>query len=253
MGALHEGHMSLIKKCTEESDFAVCSIFVNPTQFENPEDLAKYPDAFKDDVSMLIQEGCDALFAPDVDVIYPNGSELVAPFEFSSISKVLEGSFRPGHFDGMAQVVKRLLEIVNPDKLFMGQKDFQQQLIVRELIEKMGIDTELVRCPIVREENGLAMSSRNRRLNEIEIEAASNISKQLFRMKTLLSDHPFDKLIEDATERLEQDGLLKVEYLEIVDALTLNKAHSYEKGHEYLICTAVYCGPVRLIDNVLIS
>jgi len=253
MGALHEGHMSLIDKCREETDLSVCSIFVNPTQFDNPEDLAKYPNAFKDDVLMLIEKGCDVLFAPTVEVIYPDGAELSAPFDFSGIAKVLEGSFRPGHFDGMAQVVKRLLEIVAPDKLFMGQKDFQQQLIVRELIEKMGIETELVRCPIIREENGLAMSSRNRRLNEIEIESASNISKQLFRMKKLIAEEPFEKLIANASARMEQDGLLKLEYLEIVDARTLVKATEYEKGKEYLICTAVYCGPVRLIDNVLIS
>jgi len=253
MGALHRGHMSLIDKSVEESDLTVASIFVNPTQFDNADDLAKYPETFKDDVLMLIDAGCHVLFAPSVDEIYPNGAEVIAPFDFSGISKVLEGSFRPGHFDGMAQVVKRLLEIVKPDKIFMGQKDYQQQLIVRELISKMEADIELVRCPIVREENGLAMSSRNRRLNEIEISSASNISKQLFRMKKQISTVPFEKLISEAKSRMEANGLLKVEYLEIVDALSLQKVHEYSKGQEYLICTAVYCGPVRLIDNVLIS
>lgn len=253
MGALHEGHLSLIEQAKQHSDVVVCSIFVNPTQFENPEDLKKYPNALEDDTEMLIKIENDVLFTPNVEVMYPEGVEREKPYDFGWVASTLEGSHRPGHFDGMAQVVKRLLEIVEPDKLFMGQKDFQQQLIVRNLIEFMGIPTELHRCPIIREENGLAMSSRNRRLNDYEIAEATQISKALFRIKRLISEQTIADLKSEAIANMERNKLLKVEYLEIVDAKTLKAVERYEKGMELLVCTAAYLGPVRLIDNVLIG
>lgn len=252
MGALHRGHISLISQSKKDAGFTVCSIFVNPTQFNDPNDLKKYPKPIERDIEMLEAAGCDLLFLPDVSEIYPDGTAAQKHFDFGTMDKVMEGYFRPGHFDGMAQVVDRLLEIVEPDKLFMGQKDFQQLSIVRELLRITNRNTELVIGSTVREKDGLAMSSRNVRLTAEHRAQAPVIYKVLKWAKKNAPDKSFDDISESAMKKLALPGF-KPEYFDIVDGITLEKLHSYHDSPFIVACVACWVGEVRLIDNIIIK
>ncbi len=250
MGALHSGHISLIKQSKVETDCTICSIFVNPTQFNDPNDLKKYPRPVALDIEMLEDANCDVLFMPEVDEIYPNGLSHKKNFDFGQLDKVMEGFFRPGHFDGMAQVVDRLLEIVQPDKLFMGQKDFQQLTIVRAMLRLTGRNTELVTGATVREKDGLAKSSRNIRLTSEHRKEATLIYKTLKWAKKNASSMNFDDISLKAMKKLTRKDF-KPEYFDIVDGITLQKLNSIQDSNYIVACVACWVGEVRLIDNII--
>lgn len=261
MGALHEGHLELIRMAKREGCVAVASIFVNPTQFNDPKDLEKYPRTPEKDAALLLTAACDALFIPSVEEVYPPGLELTIDLDFKQLDQVMEGEFRPGHFKGMATVVNRLLDIVRPDKLYMGQKDFQQLSIVRDMIRQLELPVELVMCPTVREPDGLAMSSRNVRLSPEMRAAAPAIHQTLqWAKKALQADMQVDEIQEKAMQKLTDAGF-RPEYFEIVDGVTLKpiRPHGallfrHETGFAgpIVACTAVFAGDVRLIDNLML-
>ncbi len=250
MGALHKGHITLISESVKRCKLTVCSIFVNPTQFNDKNDFDNYPVTIDNDIKMLSQAGCDVLFLPSVKEIYPNGLEHKKPLNFGFIATILEGAFRPGHFNGMAQVVERLLKIVKPDTLFMGQKDYQQQLIVGQLLKKMKIKTRLVMVPTVREKSGLAMSSRNTRLDAASLKLAVEISKTLKSAKTQLRNPKAElgAIQEKAFTRLKGLPGIEPEYFEIRNAKTLEVPK--RKTEKLIALAAVKIGGVRLIDNM---
>ena len=249
MGALHRGHASLISKCRERDDISVCSIFVNPSQFNDKKDLEKYPKTLASDIKMLESVGCEVLFSPTVDEVYPQGMAKIN-IDLSGLDTTMEGEKRPGHFQGMIQVVKRLLDIVQPDTLYMGQKDFQQLTIVKHMLRTLGMKPKLVGCPIIREDDGLAMSSRNTRLRPEIRSRASNIYKTLTASKEWLKYIPVKYTIEKAMNALDiQD--FSPEYFEIVDGNTLEPIEDYRSSDYVVACTAVWTGEVRLIDNVI--
>lgn len=253
MGALHEGHLSLVRTAEAAGDVPVVSIFVNPTQFNDPEDLRRYPRMPEHDIALLQTAGCQALFMPDVEEIYPPGQDLTVRLDFGRLTEVMEGQFRPGHFQGMATVVKRLLDIVEPQRLYMGQKDFQQLTIVREMLRRLGMSIELVMCPTVREPDGLAMSSRNLRLTP-EMRAAA---PALFRALTaareaFLAGIPTADIQQTALQTLHNAGL-RPEYFEIVDGYTLLPVAHSEASPFVVACVAAWAGDVRLIDNLVLK
>ena len=250
MGALHGGHISLIEKSKNTCDITVSSIFVNPTQFNNVKDFEKYPITVTNDILLLEKSGCDVLFMPRVNEVYPDGFSSKYHYDLGEIEFVLEGKYRPGHFQGVCQVVHRLLNIVQPDKLFMGQKDYQQCLIVKRLVESLQLNVEVVTAGTYREASGLAMSSRNLRLNEQEKEIASGISKMLRYIKERFTTTPFSVLEDYASNYLLTSGFTKVDYVSIADADTLQPA-SIVKGKSNLVTLiAAYINDVRLIDNM---
>ena len=251
LGALHAGHISLIKASKKACKLTVCSIFINPTQFNDQTDFANYPVTIDHDIKLLSLAGCNVLFLPSVKEIYPNGLEQKKPVNFGFIANILEGAFRPGHFNGMAQVVQRLLKIVKPDKLFMGQKDYQQQLIVGLLIKKLKLNTRLVMCPTMREKDGLAMSSRNTRLDAPSRKLAIEISKTLKYAKAQLrkSKTEIASLQQQAFNALASIKGIEPEYFEIRNAKTLEVPK--RKTEKLVALTAAKIGGVRLIDNLL--
>jgi pantoate--beta-alanine ligase len=253
MGALHRGHVSLIDRSRNTCDVTVASIFVNPTQFNDPKDLEKYPRPISRDIEMLTEAGCHVLFLPDVEEIYPKGTTPSQKFNFGKLDKVLEGTFRPGHFDGMAQVVHRLLEIVKPNKLFMGQKDFQQQAIVGSLIQQTNLPTELVTCAIIRDEDGLAMSSRNVRLSPEDRAIAPLIHKTLQEAADMVGDYSPSEIQKQVTAKLRAESRFRLEYFEIVDGRTLLQIRLFEDTDYAVALTAVWVGEVRLIDNIVLK
>ena len=252
MGALHNGHLSLIKKGKELGGLVVSSIFVNPTQFDNAEDLDKYPRTVEDDVAKLVSVGTDALLLPTVEEIYPSGTEPKVNYDFGKLDQTMEGEKRDGHFAGVAQVVNRLLEIVEPDWIVMGQKDIQQTAIVRSLLQQTDHKTALVIAPTIRETDGLAMSSRNRRLTEEERIEAPILSATLKTAKLLYKSMPIENVKANAVANIEKSGSLKVDYFEIVDLHTMQPIKNWDDAEEIAICTAAFLGKVRLIDNMLI-
>jgi pantoate--beta-alanine ligase len=250
MGALHQGHLSLIKSAQQLCDKVVVSIFINPMQFNNKEDFEKYPINTQNDIAMLQDVACDVLFLPDVKEIYPANFKK-ATLEIDSISTQLEGHFRPGHFDGVVQVLFRLFEIVKPHHVFFGLKDFQQCLVVRKLIKKYFKHIQLHLVATLREENGLAMSSRNIRLSENGRKKAGYIYKGLSFAKEQRENYaPLD--LEATVVKLYKDNDIIVEYVSIVDADSLIKIERWESDKNYIILTAVYIDEVRLIDNLFI-
>lgn len=252
MGALHSGHLSLINKCKSLSQLTVCSIFVNPTQFNNQDDFEKYPKTMDEDVLLLEENGCDVLFMPDEIEIYPNAASREKHYDLGYLETILEGKFRPGHFQGVCLVVEKLLKAVNPDRLFIGQKDFQQCMVIRRLIELMHEKIEVVICPILREENGLAMSSRNRRLSASQKESAAELHRQLVWIRDQLTPYHFQNLKKEAMGRLKEAGF-KVEYLELAKSGSLDLINEFENDGNLIILVAAFMGDVRLIDNLLIS
>lgn len=248
LGALHEGHGSLISRSKRQTDVTVCSIFVNPTQFNESSDLAKYPRTLEADEQLLQELDCDILFFPDIDTVYPHGLDYKSDIDLQGLDEVLEGEFRPGHFDGVVQVVKRLLELVRPTHLLMGQKDFQQFTIVQFMIDHFQLPTKLVVCPIKREKSGLAMSSRNVRLTPKNRERAAIIKKTLDYAQRRLKKESVEEVKAYAMNRMQIEDF-KPEYFEIVDGRTLKAIKSMEDSDYIVACTAVWAGNIRLIDN----
>ncbi|MDR2286307.1 MAG: pantoate--beta-alanine ligase [Prevotellaceae bacterium] len=248
MGALHQGHLSLIDKCKSMCNITVASIFVNPTQFNDKNDYRRYPRTLEKDGEILEKAGCDIVFVPSEKEIYPETDERI--FDFGELDKVMEGKFRQGHFNGVAQVVSRLFDIVNPDKAFFGQKDFQQVSIIKNMVKQLNLTTEIVVCPIVREQDGLAMSSRNMLLSDNQRKEAINISQALFYAKQQAPGTPVNEIRDEAIRRINSSPELKVEYLEIVDANTLQTVSGWDDATEIFACVAVQAGKIRLIDNV---
>lgn len=250
MGALHKGHISLIEKAKEQCDFVVCSIFVNPTQFNNPIDLEKYPSTLEKDIELLSQVACDFVFVPSVNEIYPNypGNTKFIELDLQGLDKVMEGASRPGHFDGVVNVVYRLFDIVQPHYAFFGQKDFQQLCIIKHMVKSLKLPVQIIEIPTLREISGLAMSSRNMRLSEQQRDEAALLYKVLsFGKENFLSYSPF--ALRNKMAELFAQGTLQLDYLEIVEPIRLqNLSNKWMAGAQ--ACIAAYCGEVRLIDNV---
>ena len=253
MGALHQGHLSLLKRSKIECQITICSIFVNPTQFNDKTDFDKYPNSIATDIEMLNYAGCDVLFLPSVKEMYPNGFTDTTKINFGFMAETLEGEHRPGHFAGMAQVVEKLLKIVKPDVLYMGQKDYQQQLIVQQLINKRKLKTELVTVATIREKDGLAMSSRNVRLDPEARKLAVEISKTLKEVKSKLKNKSseIEQLAEAGRGRLKSFKAIDLEYFEIRNAESLKPGTT--KKEKLVALVAVKIGEVRLIDNMLLN
>ncbi|MDB4170708.1 pantoate--beta-alanine ligase [Polaribacter sp.] len=251
MGALHEGHLSLLKKCNEENDISVVSIFVNPTQFDNPADLLKYPKTFQDDTKTLESAQCDVLFAPDVKEIYAENITATS-FDFEGLEHEMEGRFRIGHFDGVGTVVKRLFEIVAPNKAYFGEKDFQQLQIVKKMTQKQQLPVEVKGCNIHRAKNGLAMSSRNSRLTKAHLKAAPFIFKTLQKVKMKFETEAPNTIIEWVEKEFEKQSLLTLEYFTIADEKTLKNIKNKDEKTQYRAFIAVFAGEIRLIDNIQI-
>ena len=247
MGALHNGHVSLIKKSTEENDYTLISIFVNPKQFNNSEDLKQYPRTLDADLTLLEGLINCVVFAPDEAELYPQNDGFI-PMELGSIGRVLEGAFRPGHFEGVVHVVHNLFRLVEANQAYFGQKDFQQLAIIRLLTKHFGFQTRIVACPTVRESNGLAMSSRNMRLSEKERQDALIIIETLRLVASSKRNHSIQETLVTARSLFEQ-GSLSLEYLAIVDPETLHELTEWQENQ--ICCIAAHCGSVRLIDNLL--
>lgn len=248
MGALHAGHASLVKRSVNENEVTVVSVFVNPTQFNDKNDLVKYPRTLDADCKLLEDCGATYAFAPSVEEMYPEPD--TRQFSYAPLDTVMEGAFRPGHFNGVCQIVSKLFEAVKPHRAYFGEKDFQQLAIIREMVRQMLFDLEIVGCPIVREEDGLALSSRNARLSAEERENALKISQTLFKSRTFAATHTVSetqKFVEDAI--IAAPGL-RLEYFEIVDGNTLQKVGNWDQTSYAVGCITVFCGDVRLIDNI---
>ena len=248
MGALHAGHASLVKRCVAENDAAVVSVFVNPTQFNDKNDLAKYPRTLDADCRLLEQCGAAFAFAPSVEEMYPEPD--TRQFSYAPLDTVMEGKYRPGHFNGVCQIVSKLFEVVKPDRAYFGEKDFQQLVIIREMVRQLKFPLQIVGCPIVREEDGLALSSRNARLSAEERQQALKISQTLFASRDYAKSHTVaetQKFVEDAIEAAPG---LRLEYFELVDGNTLQKIANWEDTSYAVGCITVFCGEVRLIDNI---
>lgn len=250
MGALHAGHLTLVQSSRKENALTVCSIFVNPTQFNNPIDLAKYPNTLQHDVELLKKVGCDVLFCPTQTEMYPHQDHI--RFDFGFLDKILEGEFRPGHFSGVGLVVSKLLNIVAPQRAYFGQKDFQQAMIVRKLVADLNMDVTLKLVPIVREPDGLAMSSRNTRLSADQRKNALAFYNGLIKAKSLLqAGIAFETVQKEIKQFCESQPEIKMEYLALADSTNLSLINSVTKQSILLI--AGYAGEVRLIDNLMMS
>ena len=253
MGALHEGHAALVRRAVSENDVCVVSVFVNPTQFNNAEDLLKYPRTLEKDVELLTDLGVHFVFAPTADDMYSAEEMKVSfSFDFNGLDEVMEGKMRPGHFNGVVQVVSRLFELVRPTRAYFGEKDFQQLAIIHHMVERSSMKDcfrglQIIDCPIVREESGLALSSRNQRLSEEEKIIALNISQTLFFSLKWAQTANVSEVQQRVINTINAIEGLEVEYYEIVDRTTLQPTSTFDNA---IGCITVYCGPVRLIDNI---
>ncbi len=253
MGALHEGHLSLIEKARTDGMLVVCSIFLNPTQFNDKKDLEKYPVSTDEDIALLVKAGCDVLFLPSVDEVYPDGMDKMPTYDFGYLDTILEGANRPGHFKGVGQVVSRLLEIVEPHSLYMGQKDYQQCMVVSKLLELTGRQNiNLVVCPTMREADGLAMSSRNRRLTEPQRVIAGVIYQCLVSIESKQSTTELNIVKKECEELLKAKGFA-TEYIALANAKDLTLLDSYKKDIPMVALIAAKIGEIRLIDNILLN
>ena len=248
MGALHAGHASLVKRAVAENDVVVVSDFVNPTQFNDKNDLAKYPRTLDADCELLEKVGAAFVFAPSVEEIYPEPD--TRQFSYAPLDTVMEGRFRPGHFNGVCQIVSKLFMIVNPTRAYFGEKDFQQLAIIREMVKQMEFKLQIVGCPIVREEDGMALSSRNARLSPEEREYALNISQTLFKSRRFAASHTVAETQKFVENAIAASKGLRLEYFEIVDGNSLQKIANWEDTEYAVGCITVFCGEVRLIDNI---
>ena len=249
MGALHQGHITLVTQCRLENEVCVVSVFVNPTQFNNPEDLTNYPRTFEADCAMLQLAGVDVVFAPSVGEMYPEEDK--RSFNFGALEHVMEGAHRPGHFNGVAQVVSKLFAMVMPDRSYFGEKDFQQLAIIKEMVKQLELPVQVIPCAIVREADGLAMSSRNTRLTPAQRRVVPLIHQVLAQSKTGLATQSVEEVKQWVIDKINKEPLLEVEYFEIADALTLQSVVSWEQSGNKVGFVAVHVGDVRLIDNVL--
>ena len=248
MGALHAGHASLVKRSVNENEVTVVSVFVNPTQFNDKNDLVKYPRTLDADCKLLKACGATYAFAPSVEEMYPEPD--TRQFSYAPLDTVMEGAFRPGHFNGVCQIVSKLFEAVKPHRAYFGEKDFQQLAIIREMVRQMQFDLEIVGCPIVREEDGLALSSRNARLSAAERENALKISQTLFKSRTFAATHTVSETLKFVEDAITAVPGLRLEYFEIVDGNTLQKVDNWNQTSYVVGCITVFCGDVRLIDNI---
>jgi pantoate--beta-alanine ligase len=258
MGALHEGHLSLIKRSKSENDITVCSIYVNPTQFNDPADLDKYPRPIEKDIELLISSDCNVLFLPSTEEIYPDGMNNLKDYDLHDLENFLEGASRPGHFKGVANVVDRFLKIIEPDRLYLGQKDFQQVKVIEKLVGRMEYAVgrkkmQVVMCDIVREENGLAMSSRNVRLTSEQRKNAAGISRELFFIRDHWREFDLESLKEHAISGINSIPEAQVDYFEFCDADSFHLVHDWDKAEHIVCVTAVRVGEVRLLDNVIVK
>lgn len=248
MGALHAGHASLVKRCVAENDVTVVSVFVNPTQFNDKNDLIKYPRTLEADCKLLEDAGATYAFAPSVEEIYPEPD--TRQFSYPPLDTVMEGAHRPGHFNGVCQIVSKLFDIVKPDRAYFGEKDFQQLAIIRRMVNALHLPLQIVGCPIVREADGLALSSRNARLTPEERKTALNISKTLFKSVEYAHSHTLVDTCKFVEDSIAATPGLRLEYFEIVDGDTLQKVTHWSDSDYIVGCITVFCGEVRLIDNI---
>ncbi|OFX30802.1 MAG: pantoate--beta-alanine ligase [Bacteroidetes bacterium GWA2_42_15] len=251
MGALHPGHISLVEKAGQHTDFVVVSIFVNPTQFNDKEDLKRYPRDLNKDLTLLGSTACQLVFAPEVEEVYPEPDP--RRFNFGMLETVMEGKHRPGHFNGVAQVVCKLFGMVQPDKAFFGLKDFQQLIIIKALVKQLTLPVEIVPCEIVREADGLAMSSRNMLLDADQRKNAVHISQTLLEARNKTREMSVKELCKWVITRIDGNEYLKTEYFEIVDDERLQPVKSWNEPVNKVGCIAVHCGKIRLIDNIVFN
>lgn len=250
MGALHQGHIALVNRSVKENNLTVSSIFVNPTQFNNPDDLKKYPRTLESDLELLKNTGCDIVFCPEVEEMYPPGEKIQAKYNFGNLETVMEGKFRPGHFNGVATIVRKLFEIVEPDRAYFGKKDFQQLAVIKDLVRQIQSPVTIIPCETIRENDGLAMSSRNMRLNNEQRKTAPEIyrilteAKNLARIKTPLEIRNF------VEKKISSFSLFRLEYFDMVFSDSLESVNSWKKTGGITACIAVYMDNVRLIDNI---
>lgn len=253
MGALHEGHLSLIRTCNKENDITICSIFVNPTQFNNSEDLKKYPRELDRDCDLLESNGCNYVFVPREGEIYSKANPVIQ-FGFGYLDEVMEGKYRPGHFNGVATIVLKLFNIVDPDKAYFGQKDLQQFVVIKSLVDELDFNLQLRCMPIVREKDGLAMSSRNMRLKDESRKVAQIFSASLHRAKALLLHGDSIRSVKEKLQQeFDREQGANLEYFEIVNAQDLRPLGKADDKINIALCIAGYVGGVRLIDNVIIE
>lgn len=248
MGALHDGHISLVKRSVEENDVTVVSVFVNPTQFNDKADLERYPRTEEADKKLLEAAGCDIVFMPQVEEMYPE--EDTRKFNFGCIETVMEGKYRPGHFNGVAQIVSKLFYAVEPTRSYFGEKDFQQVAIIRDMVRQLNIPVEIIACPIIREESGLARSSRNELLSAEERKKAALISQVLSKSVNFAKEMSVDEVKNWVIDQFKVDDVFKMDYYDIVDGNTLQSVSSWDESDYIVGCIAVYCGKIRLIDNI---
>ncbi len=246
MGALHEGHLSLMRQARKENQVTVCSIFVNPTQFNNQEDLEKYPRTLDKDLE-LVEPYIDFVFAPTAEEVYREPA--TEKYDFGALEQVMEGPARPGHFNGVGIIVGRLFKWIEPDKAYFGEKDYQQLIIIKNLVKQLNMDIQIVGCPIVREASGLALSSRNQRLSEEERQKAANIYR-ILKESTLLATPNTEEIKHFVEMEINKIDILRLEYYEISDAETLQPIRNLNEAKMAIGCIAVYAGDVRLIDNI---
>lgn len=250
MGALHEGHISLIAQSKSSSTITVCSIFINPTQFNDQQDFVQYPMTLEKDIHALEKAGCDILFLPGIQAIYPNGTNHLEHYKLGRLEEILEGHYRPGHFQGVCQVVNRLLDAVQPDTLFLGQKDYQQCMVISKMLELTGKHIQLVKSPTLREADGLAMSSRNLRLNPASRTNATAIYTALQFLKANLQVGNTAHIINTAKAQLIDAGFEQIDYISIAHAETLEPIHDWDGSSPCVALVAAFIGGVRLIDNL---
>ena len=250
MGALHEGHLSLINAASEKSDTVVCSIFVNPTQFNDKTDLENYPRPIQNDVQKLEDAKCDVLFVPEVSEMYDSSDKW--HIELSNLDNILEGEIRPGHYQGVTQIVKKLFDIIQPDYAFFGQKDFQQFVVISYMVRKLDVNVELIMCPIIREKDGLAMSSRNIYLSKEDRQNALSLFQSLSKAKAEFANLSLSQVKKNAIDRLSKASGIKLEYFELYDADTFTPALS-KTSENIIALVAARVGNIRIIDNMILS
>ena len=248
MGALHNGHLSLVKRCVEENDVCVVSVFVNPTQFNDKNDLATYPRTLDKDCTLLEPAGCDYVCAPTEAEMYPEPD--TRTFDFGTVSAVMEGARRPGHFNGVAQIVSKLFYAVEPDNAYFGEKDFQQIAVIRAMVKQLNIPVKINACPILREDDGLALSSRNVRLTPEQRQKAPLIARTLKESTNFAAGKSVQEVIDYVVNTINADPVMRVEYYEIVDGNTMESIKNWSDTDYAVGCITVYCGEVRLIDNI---
>ena len=251
MGSLHEGHLSLINKSNSDCDISICSIFINPAQFNDKADYLNYPKDIENDLNLLKQVECDIIYTPDATDIYKK-NETIKKYDLNGMDLFLEGEYRPGHFNGMVNVVDKLFQIIEPNYAYFGEKDLQQLCIIKQLVKNKNINTKIIGCPTIREKNGLAKSSRNKLLSQDDLRYCSIIYQQLILCKENFEDMPFAELKKNIEEKLTKEDRIKIEYLEFVDIKTFKPQQEFNIKTKYAVCIAVNISGVRLIDNIIL-